>query len=134
MLAESRPANPARSLQRVCAFVKVDRKGGGLGAEGGRRSAAFGRCRPSALPTPPSPLSSSFLAVFFSVFMLNQDPVDPLAVHIDHFQVQAVPLGLVADRWDVAEPVEDQAGNRAESAAFPGLIGAELKPVNHVGD
>ena len=44
MLAESRPAYPARSLQRVCAFVKVDRKG-----DGGVRESLFG----AGLPTSP---------------------------------------------------------------------------------
>ena len=34
-------------------------------------------------------------------------PIDPLAVHVDHFQPQAIPLDGVANRGNVAELVQD---------------------------
>ena len=66
--------------------------------------------------------------------MPNVARPDAAPVHVHDLQIEAIPLGLIANRGDMAKPVEDQPGDCAESTTFPRFIGTDFQLIDHVGD
>jgi hypothetical protein len=96
MLAESRPANSARSLQRVCVSVKVGhRRLLWHRSERGDRRGGWCETGPSPKPQGVPPVGN--FETQLNGLPRDENSVDPLAVHVDDFEVDRFPFGFVAD-------------------------------------
>ena len=64
----------------------------------------------------------------------DQHAVDALAIHVDHFQSQAIPIGGITHAGDAPQFVQNQAGQRAVGARFGGVGVRQIELLNQVGN